>query len=91
MGVDILDVTRAIQWKICNHLVLASLLQQIGRAGRDKTLSAVAIVFVESKHFLPEGIASDENSLFCAYTIAIGPGNAQLAEEIISTLYKNNY
>ena len=91
MSIDIPDVARAIQWKIYDHLVFASLLQQISRAGRNKTLLAMAIVFVESKHFLPESIASDENSPFCAYTMAIGLGDAQLAEEIISTLYKNNY
>ena len=72
-------------------MILVSLLQEIGQAGRDKILSAMTIVFVKSKHFLPEGIASDENSFFCAYITAIGLGDAQLAEEIISTLYKDNY
>ena len=91
MGVDIPDMVHAIQWKICDHLVFASLLQQIGQAGRDKTLLTVAIMFIESKHFLPEDIASDKNNTFCVYTMAIGPRDAQLAEEIISTFYKNNY
>lgn len=57
MGVNIRDVARAIQWKIPDHLVLASLLQRIGRAGRDKTLPTVSIVFIESKHVLPDDIA----------------------------------
>ena len=91
ISVDIPDVARAIQWKICDHLVLAFLLQQIGQVECDKILSAMAIMFVESKHFLLEGIAFDENSFFCAYITAIGPRDTQLAEEIISTFYKNNY
>ena len=76
MSIDIPNVACAIQWKICNYLVLVSLLQQIGQAERDKILLAIAIVFVESKHFLLESIAFDENSSFCAYTKAIGLGDA---------------
>lgn len=52
MGVHVRDVARAVQWKIAGHLVLATLLQRDGRAGRDKNLAAVAIVFVDSKRFL---------------------------------------
>ena len=91
MGVNIPDVARAIQWKISDHLVLAALLQRIGRAGREKRLPAVAIVFVESKHFLETNIADDQKSLFCEYTTAIGPGDRERAKEIILTLYKDNY
>ena len=47
-------------------------------------------MFVESKHLLLEGIASDTNSFFCEYTTAIGPGMISLQKKI-STFYKNNY
>ncbi|MCJ1265674.1 hypothetical protein MMC22_005554 [Lobaria immixta] len=64
---------------------------RIGRAGRDKALSAVAIVFVESKHLLPQDVTSDETSRFRDYTTAIGPEDGERAEEIILAFYKDNF
>lgn len=91
MGVNLQDVVRAIQWKILEHLTLAALLQRIGRAGRDQAMPAVAIVFIDSKHILPEDISETEDSLFREYTTAIGPQDGARAAEIISTLYENNF
>lgn len=64
MGVNIRNVACAIQWKILNYLILATLLQWIGRAGYNKTLPTVSIVFIEFKHILPNNIASVKNNLF---------------------------
>lgn len=91
MGVNIRNMTRTVQWKISDRLVLAALLQRIGRAGRDKAFSAVAIVFVESKHLLPQDVTSDETSRFRDYTTAIGPEDSERAEEIILAFYKDNF
>lgn len=73
MRVNIQDVARTIQWKIADHLTFAALLQRIGCTGYDKTLPAVGIIFVESKHFLRDDIFLDTDSLFCDFTTAIGP------------------
>lgn len=69
MGVDIRDVACSIQWRIAEHLTLAALLQRVDRAGRDKDLPAVSIVFVEKKHM----IRNVHGSPFLEYTTAIGP------------------
>lgn len=49
MGVNIPDIKRFIQWKIFDLLTLATLVQRIGQAGRDTSVLAVAVVFVEKK------------------------------------------
>lgn len=91
MEVNIRDVAPAIQWKIPDHLVFASLLQRIGRAGRDRTLPTVSIVFIESKHILPDDISFVKDSPFRNYTTAIGLYDNVQAAKIISTFYKNNF
>lgn len=90
MGIDIQDVTRVIQWKLSDHLVLATLLQRIGQAGQDASLPAVAIVFVQSKYILPENFLDDLNSIFCNHSTAIGPQNGARAAEIVKTLYTDD-
>ena len=80
-----------IQWKIADYLTFAVLLQKISRAGHDKTLPAVIIIFVESKHFLQDNIFLDTDSLFCDFTTAIGTQDSERMKAIILTLYDNNY
>lgn len=53
LGVDIPDIQIVVQWKIAKHLTLAGLVQRIGRAGRDPTVKAVAVVMAEQSYFLP--------------------------------------
>ncbi len=91
MGVNIRNVACAIQWKISDHHALASLLQRISRAGRDKTLLTVFIICIESKYVLPDGIVRVKNSSFCNYRTAIGPHDTTQAAKIISTFYNNNF
>lgn len=90
MGINLRDIVRSIQWKIADHLVLASLLQRIGRAGRDSGLQAISIVFVESKHILPDNISTLEESPFQKSATPLGPNDEDVAVEIISTLYEKN-
>lgn len=68
---------------------LAALPQRIGRAGQHATVPAVSIVFVESKHFLPDDIASQLNSPFSQYTTGVGH-DSELAGDIISKLYEDS-
>lgn len=87
MGVDVRDVARSIQWQIAEHLTFAALLQRVGRAGQDKDLPAVSIVFVEKKHM----IRNVSGSRFLKYTTAIGLQDEERAKEIIARLYENNH
>ncbi len=91
MGVNIRDVVLAIQWKIPDHLVFPAPLQRIGRAGHNKTLLRVSIVFIKSKHVLPDDIAPVRDSPFRDYRTAIGPHDRAQAAKIISTFYENNF
>lgn len=84
-------MARAIQWKISDYLVLALLFKWIDRAGRDKTLPTVSIVFIESKYILLNNIAFVKDNLFRDYTTVMKPYDSVQAVKIISTFYKNNF
>ncbi|KZT39579.1 P-loop containing nucleoside triphosphate hydrolase protein, partial [Sistotremastrum suecicum HHB10207 ss-3] len=49
MGCDIRDIELVIQWGVCSDL--ATWLQRAGRAGRDPTIKARAIMFVPASTF----------------------------------------
>ncbi|THH15915.1 hypothetical protein EUX98_g9385 [Antrodiella citrinella] len=49
MGVDLPDIILVIQWRL--RCTLATLWQRLGRGARDRSLVAVAIIFVEGKFF----------------------------------------
>ncbi len=91
MEVNIQDVARTIQLKIPDHLALASLLQQIGKARRDKTLLTVSIIFIESKHVLLDDILTVRYSPFHDYRTTIWPHDRTQAAKLISTFYENNF
>lgn len=91
IGVNIRDMACAIQWKIPDYLILATLLQQIGRAKRDKTLLTVSIIFIESKYIFLDDIASVKDSLFGNYKTTLGPNDSAQAAKITSTFHKNNF
>ena len=49
MGLDLADVDLVIQWRVtCD---LCTLWQRFGRAGRDQTRTATAVLFAETKYF----------------------------------------
>src|SRR5712691_11656732 len=51
-GVDIPDVLTVVQWRVPKDL--NTLMQRFGRAGRDFSLQAVAILLAEPKWFLED-------------------------------------
>ena len=89
MGVNIQNVTRIIQWRLAEHLTLAFVLQRIRQAGQDSNLSAVSIVFVDTKYII---LTNKRGNDFCHYTIAIHPRreDSERTADIISTIYKDN-
>lgn len=54
---DISDVVRVYQWRV-RRLTMCSMWQRKGRAARDLMLRAIFVLFVESKYFLKNQIAS---------------------------------
>ena len=91
IGVNIQDVTHAIQWKISNYLIFVTLFQRIGRAKHDKTLLTVSIVFIEFKYVFQDDIALVRNSPFHDYSTTIRPHDRAQVGKIISTFYENNF
>lgn len=89
MGVDIPDIEVVIQWKISKHLSLASLVQRIGRAGRDERVKAVAITMVEDNLFLPKGIVNTDSSL-ADLTCPVSRDTEDKTKAIIGELYFRN-
>ena len=63
----------------------------MGRAGCDKTLFPVSIIFIESKQVFPDDIALVKDSPFPDYKTAIKPHDRIQAAKIISTFYENNF
>ncbi|KAJ3553995.1 hypothetical protein NM688_g3330 [Phlebia brevispora] len=59
MGVDLPDILLVIQWRL--SCKMTTLWQRLGRGARNKTLEAVAIIFVEAKYFDDE-IAKREHN-----------------------------
>lgn len=47
---DIPDFHTVVQWR-AENLTMCSLMQRLGRAGRDPAIQATFILFAESKYF----------------------------------------
>ena len=89
MGVNIPDIKRVIQWKIFDFLTLATLVQCIGRAGRDPNIRAVAVVFVEKKLILPNDMSKATADISFARDL-VTQDNEQATRLTIKRMYEGN-
>lgn len=64
MGIDVADVVRVIQWTIPRQLNLASFWQRAGRAGHNRQLQSIAILFYKKAQCIPSG-GEHPLKLFC--------------------------
>lgn len=64
MGINLLNIRRAIQFAICDYITLSKLLQRLGRRERDTSRLAVAIVFVETRQILLDDVHTLEGNTF---------------------------
>ncbi len=55
MGLNLKNIQCVYQWKLSDFIILPELIQHLGRAGRNVSIMAIALVFVESQHCLPIG------------------------------------
>lgn len=86
---NIPDIERVIQWKIIDHLTLATLIQRIGRAARDITILAVVVVFMEKKHILPKDMTNAAAEVAFARQ-PVTPDNEPATRQIVKTMYEGN-
>ena len=84
MGINIPDIMRAVQFKIPNFIALPELLQRLGRRGRDKSSTAMAIVFVSSSQVLPDNVHMLEQSAFKNLRLPVSRENREQITDIIA-------
>ena len=90
LGINLRDILRSFQWKVSKHLTLPDLLQRLGRAGRDPTLQAVAMVFVNTSQILPDNVHTLESSMFKDLQLPVTRDNQDRITNVIAKLYRNN-
>ncbi len=64
MGINLLDIRRAIQFGISDYIILPKLFQRLGRGRKNASCLVVIIVFVEIQQILPDDIHTLESSTF---------------------------
>ena len=84
MGINIPDIMRAVQFKIPDFIALPELLQWLGRGGRDKFYTAIAIVFVSLSQVLPDNVYILEQSAFKNLRLPISRKNRKQIIDIIA-------
>lgn len=89
MGLNLRDIARAIQWKILDHCTVANMLQWLSRYRRNGQ-QAVALIFVEKKHILPDGIDELEGLDFIHLRSPVEMTNKRKIQEIVSKFYEHN-
>ena len=84
MGVNIPDIKIIVQWKLAGQLTIATLWQRIGRAGRDQSLRAISVIFVEERHILPSNV---EGSDFEKYGMRVELESEIAVRDFVRTMY----
>ena len=64
MGLNLCDVACVVQWKIADYLTLIYLTQQLGYCGKVPDMLALALVFIEQMHILPDNVDTITESDF---------------------------
>lgn len=85
LGVDISDVEIVVQWRISRQLSLAGLIQRIGRAGRDPSIHAVAVIMTERQYLLPKDMTPEHE--FAGLSSSVSPETEEETKRIIGELY----
>jgi hypothetical protein len=90
MGVHVPDVMIVVQWKLSDLVTMAALWQRLGRAGRNPAVSAISVVFADSRFFLAGGQDCPEK--YRGYAQGVIPGDSTSSNsvrDLISTFYKD--
>lgn len=89
MGVDIPDIKRVVQWKLAEHLNLATVVQRLGRAGRKQTVAAVGVIFVNDMHILPKDMDKAAKE-FAFARLPVKEDTQEATQDILSAIYDGN-
>ncbi len=84
MDINIPDIMRMVQFKISDFIALLGLLQQLGRAGKDKSCVAIAMVFVHLSQVLPDDVHTLEHSAFKSLRLPVSRENCEQITNIIA-------
>ena len=90
LDISLRDIMRAFQWKVSKYLALPELLQRLGRAGRNASCQAIAVLFVNSKQILPDDIHTLEASPFKDLQMAVSCKNQDIITDVVAKLYRDN-
>ena len=85
MGVDVGDIEVVMQWKVARHTTLATLWQRIGRAGRDISISAISVVWIDARHLLPTTIPA--GSVWIEFDSPVSKDTIQSTTQFVRNIY----
>ena len=89
MDINIPDIMRTVQFQIPDFIALLKLLQRLGQGGREKSRTAIAMVFVHPSQILLDKVHTLEHSAFKSLQLPINEENREQITDIIAQLYKN--
>ena len=84
MGINILDIMRAVQFKIPDFISLSELLQRLGQKGRDKSHALVTLVFIHPSQVLPDDVHMLEQSAFKNLWLPVRRENCEQITNVIA-------
>ena len=84
MGINIPDIMHVVQFKISDFIALPELLQRLSRGRRDKSRTAMAIVFVSSSQVLLDNMYMLEQSAFKNLRLPVNRENCEQITDIIA-------
>lgn len=83
MGINIPDIMHTVQFKIPNFIVLLELLQQLGWGGKDKSYTAIIMVFVHPSQILLDNVHTLERSAFKSLQLPVSKENCKQITDVI--------
>ncbi len=89
IGINISDIMHVVQFKIPDFIALPELLQRLGRAGKDKSRAAIAMVFVHQSQVLPDNVHTLDHGTFKSLRLPVSRENREQITNVIAQLYKD--
>lgn len=91
MGINFPDVDIIVQWGLVAHLTLASIWQRVGRAARDPSHHALAVIFVEDHYLLhrDNDAAGNEAGYYYGWRQAVEESRQPEVSQFIRTMYES--
>ena len=90
MGINFPSIEVVVQWDVKQHLTLAAVWQRIGRAARDQSRNALAVLFTPERYVLPQDNDHPANSAgrYYGWRDAVNLTEEAKVEQFLRQLYK---